>query len=136
MYNRSEGPPNRPLFDHNNDDVMNPNLNEEEEEDLNYYRHDSDMDQLERGCDQSFNLCIDSNLLKIVVKLISCVEEMENVVGDTIPESLLISAAKRCKYDIKTALDSVLSAHTSNSDTFHKKPQKNALNSGKKHSIF
>ena len=49
----------------------------------------------------------------MTAKLISCVEEMENVVGDTIPESLLISAAKLHNYDIKSALDSVLNAHTS-----------------------
>lgn len=38
---------------------------------------------------------------------------MENVVGETIPENLLIRAAKRNNYDFKAALDSVLNSHTS-----------------------
>lgn len=55
MYNRSEGPINRAIIDHNSEDLMSSSLNEEEEEeeeDLNYYRHmnnDPNMDQLERG---------------------------------------------------------------------------------------
>lgn len=55
---------------------------------------------------------------------------MENVVGDTIPESLLISAAKRYRYDMKTALDSVLNAHTSKDNNSHQKQQNYALNKG------
>lgn len=47
MYNRSEGPPNRPLFDKNNDST--DDLNEEEEEDLDYYRNGSDLGPMERG---------------------------------------------------------------------------------------
>ena len=63
MYNRSEGVPNRPFFGHNNDDMMNPNLNEEEEEVLDYYRNDSQMDPLERGSDLSLHLQIDFNCI-------------------------------------------------------------------------
>ncbi|CAG2181404.1 unnamed protein product, partial [Oppiella nova] len=71
MYNRSQP-------SHDSSDLMNTSVTEEDddaEQDLDYYRNLSDMDQIER------------------VKLISCVEEMENVVGETIPESLLIRAA-------------------------------------------
>ncbi len=52
----------------------------------------------------------------------SCVEEMQNVVGDTIPENMLISAAKLHNYDIKSALDSVLNAHTFNYEQNKPKP--------------
>ncbi len=59
---------------------------------------------------------------KILAKLLSCVEEMQNVVGDTIPENMLISAAKLHNYDIKSALDSVLNAHTFNYEQNKPKP--------------
>ncbi len=57
----------------------------------------------------------------------SCVEEMQNVVGDTIPENMLIRAAKLHNYDIKSALDSVLNAHTFNNE---QNKEKGLLNKG------
>lgn len=42
-------------------------------------------------------------------KLQSCVEAMQNVVGDTISESILIKAATENHFDLEKALDSVLS---------------------------
>ncbi|XP_054154467.1 protein HBS1-like isoform X2 [Oppia nitens] len=104
MYNRSRS---RSISDRRNDSlgVRNITVDEEDEdmdfnEDLNYYRNETiNMDPIERA------------------KLISCVEEMENVVGDTIHQSLLIKAAKRYDYDMKLALDSVLNSHTNHMET-------------------
>ncbi|CAG2163971.1 unnamed protein product [Oppiella nova] len=110
MYNRSQPSTQRP---HDSSDLMNTSVTEEDddaEQDLDYYRNLSDMDQIER------------------VKLISCVEEMENVVGETIPESLLIRAAKIHNYDIKRALDSVLNNHTFDPNDYLRNEPKGATN--------
>ncbi|XP_054154466.1 protein HBS1-like isoform X1 [Oppia nitens] len=117
MYNRSRS---RSISDRRNDSlgVRNITVDEEDEdmdfnEDLNYYRNETiNMDPIERA------------------KLISCVEEMENVVGDTIHQSLLIKAAKRYDYDMKLALDSVLNSHTNHMET-SLQPQQVTTNKGK-----
>jgi len=49
--------------------------------------------------------------------LMSCVVEMQNVVGDTIPESLLTDAATKCNYDPEKALAMVLSAEPAQKST-------------------
>lgn len=108
MYNRGEGLRNRALSDPNSEDVI-------PEEDLSYYRNltdNSDMDQIERA------------------KLLSCVEEMQNVVGETIPEYMLINAAKLHNYDIKSALDSVLNAHTFNNTSNEQNIDRGMINKG------
>ena len=49
------------------------------------------------------------NLTSKLAKLLSCVNEMENVVGDTIPEIDLKIAATKYNYNYELALQSVLS---------------------------
>ncbi len=65
-----------------------------------------------------------------LAKLLSCVEEMQNVVGDTISENMLIRAAKLHDYDIKSALDSVLNAHTFNNSSNEQNNPKPLINKG------
>lgn len=48
----------------------------------------------------------------LTAKMLSCVEEMQNVVGDTIPESTLREAARIHAYNAEAALDAVLNSHT------------------------
>ncbi|CAG2115496.1 unnamed protein product [Medioppia subpectinata] len=115
MYNRSQSSSQRQNSDPSVD-LMNTSTAEEDddEEDLDFYKNGSDMDQLERA------------------KLISCVEEMENVVGETIPQSLLIRAAKIHNYDIKLALDSVLNVHTNSLQSQTNGAINSAINTGKR----
>ncbi|RWS06746.1 HBS1-like protein, partial [Dinothrombium tinctorium] len=43
-------------------------------------------------------------------KLLSCIEEMQNVVGDTIPDYILMQAAVQSNYNMEAALNNVLSS--------------------------
>ena len=45
-----------------------------------------------------------------IAKLVSCVEELQNVVGDTIPESKLYETASKCNYDFETSLNTILNS--------------------------
>ena len=53
--------------------------------------------------------CSSNRLLIPTAKLLSCINEMENVVGDTIPEIDLKIAATKYNYNYELALNSVLS---------------------------
>lgn len=51
---------------------------------------------------------IKSEILYVLAKLQSCVEAMQDVVGETIPEDVLRKAAYENKFDLEKSLSAVL----------------------------
>jgi elongation factor 1 alpha-like protein len=94
IYDRAKGQQSRTEFLANH-----RNIEEENEEDLNpqeLHRRDSEsyelpeLDPIERA------------------KLMSCMEEIRNIVGDTVSEKQLVETIMHLNYDLASSLDAVL----------------------------
>lgn len=52
--------------------------------------------------------------LKLDAKTYSCLEAIQDVVGETIPEEVIVKMIKKCKYDSEKALDMLLNRNNTN----------------------
>ncbi|XP_066274742.1 HBS1-like protein isoform X4 [Branchiostoma lanceolatum] len=99
MYRRSEAPRLSSFIE----ESKKESIEEEEEydyddqEDHDHSLSDSQTFQWPRLSDQN------------EARLRSCLEEIHNVIGDSVPQHVLVDTVMRCDYDLDKALDAVLS---------------------------
>lgn len=118
LFDRARGQSSLNTFLENNDDIEEGD--EEEEQFSQKNRRDSENYQLPSLND------IDK------AKLMSCMEEIRNIIGDSSSDKRLVDAIMINNYDFSKALDMLLStdSHTSAPTQLSKKPKVNEVEKG------
>ncbi|XP_074600130.1 translation elongation factor EF-1alpha (GTPase) HBS1 isoform X3 [Brevipalpus obovatus] len=89
---------------------------------------EDDIDEVEAQVD-NLELCPTLSELSDIerTQLTSCVEELQNVVGETVPESLLLEKALKHRFSVEKALDEVLNPKKFNEDSKTNKEEVNKV---------
>ncbi|XP_078596842.1 uncharacterized protein LOC144873374 isoform X4 [Branchiostoma floridae x Branchiostoma japonicum] len=99
MYRRSEAPRLSSFIEESKKESI------EEEEEYDYDDHEDHDHSLSDSQTFQWPRLSDQN----EARLRSCLEEIQNVIGDSVPQHVLVDTVMRCDYDLEKALDAVLS---------------------------
>lgn len=101
IYDRAKGQQSMSAFMANNENI------EEEDEDEGCENGESSYNKKRRDS-ENFQMPVLDDLTQ--AKLMSCMEEIRNVVGDTTSDRQIVETVMKYDYDVAKALDSILNA--------------------------
>ncbi|XP_019616979.1 PREDICTED: HBS1-like protein, partial [Branchiostoma belcheri] len=99
MYRRSEAPRLSSFIEESKKESI------EEEDEYDYDDHEDHDHSLSDSQTFQWPRLSDQN----EARLRSCLEEIHSVIGDSVPQHILVDTVMKCDFDLEKALDAVLS---------------------------